>query len=416
MRQSSQGENAWWMAIVLANAFFVPLLVVPVKGLNGIGAVDVFSPLAIISLLILRRVAAFHLSHFALAGFVFAALISLTMIDDTDMALRCGVRWVRLVSIVIPFYFGLVMPVTERQLNRTLKTFGIGGFLAVFVGILLYNLQVEIVETQQKLWMIDGFQLRAGGLIGNSGPFGHLTATWCVITVGAICLLSQSRHRFALASAVVLIAVYTVYIASSRATMLHLIAALSGVAVLYKMSDVRRKQLLAYMLIGSVVLTLLITTTQMTDVPLLGESDAISANLQRFVPGLNGGDLTEFTSNRSNTWPTFVAMMSDSWLFGTGYKSGVQLHEQSPDNSYLSLMLETGVLGFLCMSLFTISIFHRLGVLYLSNDRYAAIMLPVCVGQLVHGLTSDVYTFWISMPVVYLLLGFVIQRRVLDQN
>ena len=104
-------------------------------------------------------------------------------------------------------------------------------------------------------------------------------------------------------------------------------------------------------------------------------------------------------------------MMSDSILLGAGYKMGVRMHEESPDNSYLSVMLETGVIGFACMSLFVVSVLYRLILLYFAGDPYAVVMIPVCCGQLANCLTSDIYTFWITMPIVFLLLGLCTQPR-----
>jgi O-antigen ligase len=399
------------MLVVLAYVFCIPLVAMHLPGVGGVGAADLLMPLGFVSLLLLRRVAPVRLSHVALAAFMIAALLSLSMIDEKRIALDCTVRWVRLASIVVTFYFGLFMPVSGRQLNRVFVAYGIAGLLAIAIGVLLYQLQIEIRDSQQKLWIDGGFQVRAGGLIGNSGAFGHLAATWCVTCIGALCILGRSRYRFVLAAAVLMVTLYTVYIASSRATMFHLVTALTAFALLVRMPLAWRKQLLTLALVGGLALTLLVCLSQVMARPSAETSNVVASNLERFIPGWNGGDISEFTSSRTDNWPEYVAMMSKSWLIGTGYKTGVRMHEDSPDNSYLSVMLETGMLGFSCMSLFVISVLHRLATLYLRGDQYAAVMIPVCIGQLTHCLTSDIYTFWITMPVVYLLLGFVIQRQ-----
>lgn len=104
-------------------------------------------------------------------------------------------------------------------------------------------------------------------------------------------------------------------------------------------------------------------------------------------------------------------MMNESVISGWGYKMGVRLHEESPDNSYISVMLETGVIGFACMALFVSAVLVRLVGLYLVGDPYAVVLMATCFGQLANCLTSDIYTFWITMPVVFLLLGLVVQPR-----
>lgn len=401
----------WWMFVLMAYAVCIPLIAMHLPGIGGAGAADMLMPVGFLALLCLKRVAPVQLSHIALAAFMFVALLSLSMIDQKRIALDCLIRWIRLSSIVLTFYFGLFVPATDAQVKRVLLGYGIGGFLAILVGIVLYELQIEVRDTQQKLWLEDGFQIRAGGLIGNSGAFGHLAATWCITCVGALCMVSRAKYRFLGAGMVFMVSAYTVYIASSRATMLHLFTASMMLILLLKTPLAWRKQLLTFALLGGLAFALLFCINKAIQRPTGRSSGTVVANLERFVPGLNGGDMNEFTSNRADNWPEYVAMMSESWLIGTGYKTGVRMHEESPDNSYLSVMLETGIVGFTCMSLFVVSVMYRLITLYLSGDEFAAMMIPVCIGQMTHCMTSDIYTFWITMPVVYLLLGLIVVRQ-----
>lgn len=394
----------------MAYVFLIPVVAMHLPGVGGVGAADLLTPVGFLVLILLRRVASIQVSHIALAGFMLAALASLLMIDEKRIAVDCAIRWARLASIIITFYFGLFMPISHRQLKRVMLGYSIGGLLAVLAGVLLYKLQIEIHSGQQRLWTDGGYQIRAGGLLGNTGAFGHQTATWCVTSVAALCFLSNSRFRPILAGLVLALSAYTIYIASSRAAMLHLFTGIATVTIIMRTTTFHRRQLLAYGILGVLALVLVFCCAKVIGPPELGSSEGLTANLARFVPGLGGTSLDEFSSNRAENWPEFIAMMSDHWLLGTGYKTGVRMHEESPDNSYLSVMLETGVVGFFCMAMFVTSILYRLLVLYRCGDRFAAVMLAVCVGQLTHCLTSDVYTFWLTMPVVYLFLGLVIQR------
>ena len=134
--------------------------------------------------------------------------------------------------------------------------------------------------------------------------------------------------------------------------------------------------------------------------------DRVETNLKRFIPGYGGTSAGEFTSNRAGNWPEYIAMMNAKTLFGWGYKMGVRLHEESPDNSYLSVMLETGAIGFTCMTFFVVGVFYRLINLYFAGDPYAIVMAPACIGQLFNCMTSDIYTFWITMPVVFMPVSY----------
>jgi len=108
--------------------------------------------------------------------------------------------------------------------------------------------------------------------------------------------------------------------------------------------------------------------------------------------------------------------MDEKVATGWGYKMGVRLHEESPDNSYLSVMLETGALGFASMSLFVVSVLMLLVHRFWAGNRMALVMIGVCLGQLVNCMTSDIYTFWITMPVVFMLLGLVVSQEVKSGN
>ncbi|MEM7312405.1 MAG: O-antigen ligase family protein [Planctomycetota bacterium] len=408
------GERVTWISLILViYGMGIPVVAAQLPGIGAIGAADFLMPFGVLALLLMRRKAPLQVSHLALMAFMFAALLSLTMIPSPSLALACGLRWLRLISIVVTFYFGLFILPKNEHLNQVLWNFGVGGLIAAIVGIVIYNMQMEIRVGQQRLWTEEGSYLRAGGLIGNSGAFGHLLATWCVVSVGALVHVARFRYRHGVAIGIFAVAIGTIYVASSRAAMLHLITAFTTMLLVSKASRSFRKHLVVVGALGVLAIVLLSCLSQVFKSD--EKPSKSSASLARFIPGLNGGDLNEFTSNRADNWPEFVKMISKSWLLGTGYKTGVRMHEESPDNSYLSVMLETGGIGFTCMSLFVISLLYRLMVLYAAGDAYATLMLPACVGQLTHCLTSDVYTFWLTMPIVYLLLGMIIQRSALPR-
>lgn len=287
----------------------------------------------------------------------------------------------------------------------------VGGLVAILIGIFLHTFQIEVREGQQRLWMDGASMLRAGGLIGNSGAFGHMTSTWAVISMCYLLAVSKTKYRYILAGGVVFFTLYVIFISSSRAAMLHLISAGAVFVVLFRIPKILRQWgVLAavYGVLGIILLTCIMQCMPSENSG--GNSNALETNLKRFIPGYGGTSAGEFTSNRAGNWPEYIEMMNEKILFGWGYKMGVRLHEESPDNSYLSVMLETGAIGFLCMSFFVIGIFYRLGTLYFARDPYACVLIPVCVGQLFNCFTSDIYTFWITMPVVFMLLGLVVQK------
>ena len=408
---TSLAETPWQFHLVTAYGFLIPVIAMNLPGVGGIGAADLLMPFGFLVLFCIKKCGRIMLPHIALTCFVFAALLSLQQIDQFKPAVDCTIRWIRLFGIVIPFFFGMFVPVDNRLLTRAFRAWMIGGLVAILIGIFLHTFQIEVREGQQRLWMEGGSMLRAGGLIGNSGAFGHMTSTWAVISMSYLLAVSKNKYRFLMAGGVVFFTLYVIFISSSRAAMLHLVSAAVVFAILYRIPKVTRQwSVLAgvYGLLGIVLLACIMQCLPSSKSG--GNSNAIETNLKRFVPGYGGTSTGEFTSNRAGNWPEYIEMMNEKILFGWGYKMGVRLHEESPDNSYLSVMLETGAVGFACMSFFVVGVFYRLGVLYFARDPYACVLIPACVGQLMNCFTSDIYTFWITMPVVFMLLGLVIQK------
>lgn len=416
-------STPWWYYLIAAYGFLIPVVAMNLPGVGGLGAADLLVPFGACVLLFLPRTGRIQTAHIALAVFCLAALFSLLQIDQFRPAVDCTIRWVRLFGIFIPFYFCLFIPVTDKVLKCAFSAWMIGGLTAILIGAIIHILQIEVRSGQQRLWMNGASMLRAGGLIGNSGAFAHMTSTWSVITAGYFLAVSKHRFRLVMAFAAILIFFYVIFISSSRAALLHLIAAGSLFCVLYQ----TRKKARQWFVLGGVysALAILLAVCVVQCLPnnsvRANRSNALETNIQRFVPGYGGSSASDFSSNRAENWPEYFSMMNEKVLTGWGYKMGVRLHEESPDNSYLSVMLETGAFGFLCMSVFVLSIFYQLFAGYFAGNPYSIVMLPVCIGQLANCMTSDIYTFWITMPVVFMLLGLVTQpidvdSRIVDQE
>jgi O-antigen ligase len=406
-------ETPWQYHVVVAYGFLIPVVAMNLPGVGGVGAADLLMPIGLFVLFCTKPINKLNTSHIALAAFSFAALLSLLQIHQFKPAVDCTIRWVRLFGILIPFYFGLYFKVDNKLIDKALFSWMVGGLTAILIGAVLQIFQIEVRAGQQRLWMNGTSMLRAGGLIGNSGAFGHMTSTWAVISMTYLLAVSKSKIRIPLAGGVVFFTFYVIYISSSRAAMMHLMTAAGTFFAMYRFPKELHRWAVLGAVYGLLALILLICTMQCMPEKKGGggTSNALETNLKRFIPGYGGTSAGEFTSNRAGNWPEYIAMMNAKTLFGWGYKMGVRLHEESPDNSYLSVMLETGAIGFTCMSFFVVGVFYRLTHLYFAGDPYSIVMAPACIGQLFNCMTSDIYTFWITMPVVFMLLGFVTQKK-----
>ena len=402
----------WWYYLVAAYGFLIPVVAMNLPGVGGLGAADLLMPIGALVIVCLPRTGKIQTAHIALAVFTVAALFSLMQIEQFKPAVDCTIRWVRLFGIFIPFFFALFIPVNNKVLKCAFGAWMIGGLTAILIGVVIHILQIEVRVGQQRLWMNGASMLRAGGLIGNSGAFAHMTSTWAVITATYFLAVSKHKLRIFVAAGAILMFFYVIYISSSRAALLHLIASGSLFCVLFRAPKKLNQWLVLVGFYGALAIVLLFCIAQcMPDNSNgAGRSNAFETNMKRFIPGYGGTSATEFTSNRADNWPEYIAMMNEKAITGWGYKMGVRLHEESPDNSYLSVMLETGAFGFLCMSLFVVAVFYQLFNRYFAADPFALVMIPVCAGQLANCMTSDIYTFWITMPVVFMLLGLVTQR------
>ena len=401
----------WYFYLIIGYGFLIPVVALNLPGVGGVGAADLLMPIGALVLIAMPRKGKIQTPHIALAMFCLAALVSLCQIHQFKPAVDCTIRWIRLFGIFIPFYFCLFVPVNDKVIKCAVVSWIVGGLVAILIGVLLHIFQIEVRAGQQRLWLDGGSMLRAGGLIGNSGAFGHMTATWSVITATFFIGVSKNRFRFIIAGAAIMLFFYVMVISSSRASLLHLVAAGIPFLILYRIPKKAHQWITLGVVYGVLGLVLLGCVAQcMPEKSSGGSSNVVETNLKRFIPGYGGGSASEFTSNRADNWPEYIAMMNEKALTGWGYKMGVRLHEESPDNSYLSVMLETGAFGFLCMSMFVVTVLYQLGCRYFASDPYALVMIPVCCGQLANCFTSDIYTFWITQPVVFMLLGLVIQR------
>lgn len=407
----------WYYYLIVGYGFLIPVVAMNLPGVGGLGAADLLMPIGALVLVALPRKGKIQTPHIALAVFCLAALVSLLQIHEFKPAVDCTIRWVRLFGIFIPFYFSLFVPVNDKVLRCAVVAWIVGGLVAILIGVFLHVFQIEVRAGQQRLWLAGGSILRAGGLIGNSGAYGHMTATWSVITATFFIGVSKNRFRFIIAGAAVMVFFYVMVISSSRAALLHLVAAGIPFMILYRIPKKAHQWITLGVVYGLLGLILLACVAQcLPQTSSSGSSNVVETNLKRFIPGYGGGSTSEFTSNRADNWPEYIAMMNEKAITGWGYKMGVRLHEESPDNSYLSVMLETGAFGFLCMSMFVVTVLYQLSCRYFAGDPYALIMIPVCCGQLANCFTSDIYTFWITQPVVFMLLGLVIQRGASKTN
>lgn len=396
-------------ATAVAIVFWVPIIVVPIG--ERVGFIDLIMFVVAGLLIFSRHRGRLDLSHWLLIGYLAIAFLSLYQIHDSREQLKAALRWVRLTGICLPFFIGARMFVDHRLLRRVGWYLFWGGLVAILISLMVYWLQIPIRDAQQKIWYRGGgSDLRAGGLVGESTHFGHLVSTWMMLSVCLLILVRPVRRwRLVLATTVGL-GGYATFAASSRAAGLGVLVFAIALLVLNRFRGTNLKNAviggMTALIVGALGLSLLSIATQ---TGLLSTQSRLSRQIERFLPS-ESRSVNRFSSGRIDSWKRYLHQSrSQPWL-GCGYKQSPRMIPgRFADNSVLSTYLETGMLGLGMMLAFAMVVLVLLIKSGSQGNPYGTTMAAVWVGQLGQALLGDTYTLWLSMPVLYLITGIVLQ-------
>jgi O-antigen ligase len=126
-------------------------------------------------------------------------------------------------------------------------------------------------------------------------------------------------------------------------------------------------------------------------------------------------------SGRLTSWNFLAGYLSEHpWhaLFGIGYKtlpySGFVGSTMVADNTYLSMLLETGIFGLAALILLHLSILRACYAATRSSDsqkRFCATwMLCFWCGEIVQMFSGDLLTYWRVLPVYFAVLAFAVRE------
>ncbi len=375
-----------------------PILAVRISDGFSVGILDLLAP--IIFLILVSRIPLILKSGLGL--FFLALALSLTfsyLIGGIVNGLSVrDAAFARMVFILLPAALLITQPVSEQRIVRLTTLFFWGGGIAIIMGIALHHFGIQIRSDQQALWAGDGTgpKLRAGGVLGNSSDFGHLTAVW-----GSVCGLTaiafgRGNRRYLLAAVIFLISLYATWIASSRAATLHLLLA-NGVALPFILGRG------VWALMGcAAVLGVVIAPMLLSEFELILPQD-VAYNIQR-LDFLNlSGNSTFLQTGRFLNWIRLVGIYEDNWLFGIGYKNIHELYGIWGDNSYLTTFVEFGLIAGVANILFWLWLIAVSAVAAFTT-RYGIVFVALVLSEALHGLTVDTGTIWYSMPLAWLFL------------
>jgi O-antigen ligase len=346
-----------------------------------------------------------------LIAFLSATLASVPFawwISGTEGGLASVSRWLLLghTAVVYALIRGSGRPkatATERRMPLILL---VGAVCAASYGIVdfLWPIPLSHPSAEQLIWL-EGAVVRRG-----QGPFYESSsfASFCgfFLVVGAAALL-RKRHRYLSVSRTVLSVFVCVLglaalLAFSRSAWAAILTALLVVAVTGRIS--RRLSRVPGVLLALVTPLLILWAVS----PELWDY-LLDARLGRLSDLLVDPDTA--TSGRFGTWLQVLSIMRDEpqfLVFGVGYKTlsttpvfGAGI---VTDNGYLSLLLETGIVGlagFAWLSTAILRVFFRVAR---SPERlpafWAMTILAIWCGELVLLLAADAHTYWRNLTIL----------------
>jgi hypothetical protein len=393
------GSRSWTYWVTFCYVVLTPWVVVPTAYGFSLGASDLLFPIALIALT--RRLG----SRRSIASSMLIAFMGAAYLATAALAASTGqvevqrfLALTRAVAVLVPFLVAVAHgPFSDHELRRLLKWLLVSGSGAIALGWLLFRLGVQIRDSQQTIWSAQGVvSLRAGGLLGNSTSFGSLAVSLAVV---ALALALITGRRKVVTFLFIGFCLSGIVIASSRASLLNI----AVVLILLLPVFFRKRALLGgvvVLLLGAGVLLLGVAASR------ISSSSSVSNSLYR-LDFLNlSGNSTFFQSNtRLDSWDAMIGLLDQHWLWGIGYNSTVSLVGNAGDNSFLSPVVEMGVLAGALFALFWI----LLGIRYstASSSRIRWIGLAIWVGALAQMLTVDSYRQWSSTPIMMALFGIL---------
>jgi O-antigen ligase len=329
--------------------------------------------------------------------------------SGVTMAAASAAR-VALFSIGVYVYFASAsgpdsMPESAaRRMTRAL--FGIALAAAAFGCIdFVYQLPAPAGYEPQFLWLESGVYRRAQGLFYEASTLGNFSAFFLVASMVA---LAEPRSRRIVPTVALwcglMIFSAALLLSFSRASV---ICVMLGAAVLATLEWRRWRKHRAL-----VALAILIPLGAVAFALALPEVAGaywarVGLSLDRLLTAPN-----RVLSGRLESWGTLVGFMAEHpWqtLFGIGYKTLPYTEYLGrpviADNMYLSLLVETGVLGLAALVGLNGAILITCWRAMRRGSFYGKWLFCFWVGEVVQMLTGDILTYWRVLPVYFWVLA-----------
>lgn len=287
-------------------------------------------------------------------------------------------RYIRLIEMYLPGV--LIITLTNgfrgKQLKKTSWFFI---FLFIFItaeAVVGFVFQIDsLIATQMYKYPGMGYVYRAGGVAKDSSAYSSLILIVGITALIEVKRVSKSRLLYYMLIFCFLI---NIYLSMSRSLMVS--------SVIY---IILRSYYGGRIKPG----TLLFSVFLMAVVFIYGlNNEYVSSFFNRIAASDNSGDVS---SGRFATWALLLGLIGDNPLLGVGYRLSTAKYDLIPDNMFLSLSVETGIIGLLLY----FSFFIMLCVFVYKKNKEK---FPLLIAYLASGCFIDISTFWVSIPVLFL--------------
>lgn len=382
--------SLWFAALgLLAGMLWLPRWRIPLAGLNG-------ALLAFLALLLSSVASAAVHSGAAIAA---GSLIRVALFG---------------ISAYV-FFFTAHGPGTASDPWRVIRVlYWVAALSALFACVDFYwQLPAPAGYGAQYVWLDSGVYRRAQGIFYEASTLGNFCAFFLVMIAVSIARpraeAPVSRKALAVGGALFLAAMMLSY---SRSSVLNVLTALAVLAWLNR-KRLRLARLAAVLIPGTAVATLLIWRLfpQFVEAYWLRLSSS-AEYLTSATEGIFSGRL----ANWSVLLDWLAAHPWQAWV-GIGYKTlpytdylGVPV---IGDNMYLSLLVETGVLGVAALLWLSIAILRASARSARAADPARAFLgawiLCFWSGEMVQMFSADVLTFWRVLPLAFWVLALAVR-------
>ncbi|MTB89566.1 hypothetical protein H9L21_14695 [Aeromicrobium senzhongii] len=378
--------------IAVLYAALCPLLIIP-AGTQSFGSVDLLLALGVFS--VLRGLGgAPRLPSLLLLGCFVVSLIGSVVhliADAPSDVVFVGRMW----AIYLPFLVVMGAPAIDRiALKRIFATVVASSTIACLAGIGLYHAGIQVRDSQQVNWYGGGLgsSLRAGGLLGNTGDFGHLSAILAIAALGYMMMFG----RHVLMSVIVAMAVYATFLSSSRAALLHVLVAL---AVLLAMSSVAKKLVAAFCALLAIFAVYILFVSSSVDPRMM-------FTLRRLDVFNLSGESLFYATPRFQAWEMLVGWIPVNPIVGIGYGQTIAVTGRVGDNSLLTLFVELGVVFGVMLTAFWLVLVAE-GFRAAPSVRRLAV--AIVVSELAHMITVDTHRMWTTTPLTLILVAALLR-------